>query len=249
MWECRNRMSLTNDCFVGSPTTILFFALRLNWYSVVTTRVDQSHLQLNLWLSAKCLTWEHFMHVFSCRVLVGHLWQTEPFFHVCNTHYLSVHWNFHCSSCAGCQGLDWLAQWIDMFFLFASWPLHNSDCQFLQSLNWTESLKFLQNFTSQLFWPTVWDDLISNLGLHLISVITLLTLLGFLPNRTANLSIVSLSPWTISLNKCRLRGILIWDSFLVIILRSASVEQNVISMDRASRWTRIEPQLDTTKVL
>ena len=158
-------MSLTNDCFVGSPTTILFFALRLNWYSVVTTRVDQSHLQLNLWLSAKCLTWEHFMHVFSCRVLVGHLWQSEPFFHICNTHYLSVHWNFHCSSCAGCQGLDWLAQWIDMFFLFASWPLHNSDRQFVQSLklrvwNFSKILRrssFDRQF--EMIWSRIWASI------------------------------------------------------------------------------------------
>ena len=226
--NCGNRVSLTNDCFVGSPTTILSFALRHNWYdvsSVVTTRLDQSHLQLNRWSSAKCLTWEHFVHVFSCRVLVAHLWQNEPFVHVCNTHYLSVHWNFHCSSWAGCQGLDWLAQWIDIFFLFAYWPLHNS-VPVLTKFK-TESLNFLQNFASQLFRPTVWDDLISNLALHLISVITLLTLLSFLPSRTANLSVVSLSPWTISLNKCRLCGILIWDSFLVIVLHSDSVGQNV----------------------
>ena len=70
--NCGNRMSLTNDCFVAPPTTFLYFALKHNWYdasSVVITRLDQSHLQLNRWSSAKCLTWEHFMHVFSCRLL------------------------------------------------------------------------------------------------------------------------------------------------------------------------------------
>ena len=245
--NCGNRVSLTNDCFVGSPTTILSFALRHNWYdvsSVVTTRLDQSHLQLNRRSSAKCLTWEHFVHVFSCWVLIGHLWQNEPFVHVCNTHYLSVHWNFHCSSWAGCQGLDWLAQWIDMFFLFASWPLHNS-VPVLTKFK-TESLNFLQNFTSQLFRPTVWDiwsRIWASNNWHCWHC------WAFCFSRIANLSIVSLSPWTISLNKCRLCGILIWDSFLVIILRSASVGQNVISTDTASRWTRVESQLDTTKVL
>ena len=41
--NCGNRVSLTNDCFVGPPTTFLYFALRHNWYdvsSVVTTSLN-----------------------------------------------------------------------------------------------------------------------------------------------------------------------------------------------------------------
>ena len=126
----------------------------------------------------------------------------------------------------------------------ASWPLHNS-VPVLTKFK-TESLNFLQNFTSQLFRPTVWDiwsRIWASNNWHCWHC------WAFCFSRIANLSIVSLSPWTISLNKCRLCGILIWDSFLVIILRSASIGQNVISTDTASRWTRVEPQLDTTKVL
>lgn len=115
------------------------------------------------------------MHVFLLPG-TGHLYQKSPsFLHVCNTHYLAVHWNFHCSSWTGCHRPDWLAQWIDLFFLLASWPLHNSMLVLLKSKS--ESLTFLQRFSSQLFRPTDWDDLISNLGLHLISEITLLAFL------------------------------------------------------------------------
>ena len=73
--NCGNRVSLTNDCFVGPPTTFLYFALRHNWYdvsSVVTTslnhhifyncfRIDD-HLRIVQLENALCM-------FFFCRVL------------------------------------------------------------------------------------------------------------------------------------------------------------------------------------
>ena len=44
--NCGNRVSLTNDCFVGPPTTFLYFALRHNWYDVssVVTKSLNHHI-------------------------------------------------------------------------------------------------------------------------------------------------------------------------------------------------------------
>ena len=130
-----------------------------------------------------------------------------------------MHRNFHCSSWTGFHRLDWLAQWIDLFFLLASWPLHNSVLVLLKSKS--ESLTFLQKFTSQLFRPTDWDDLISNLGLHLISEITLL---AFLPQQHKLISRL-----TFSLDHLSEQMPLMWNVNLCqfYILCSASVGQNV----------------------
>ena len=130
--NCGNRVSLTNDCFVGRPTTFLYFALRHNWYdvsSVVTTslnhhiyncfRIDD-HLRIVQLENALCM-------FFSCRVLDMFSKRAPTFYtFVTLTIILAVHWNFHCSSCTGCHRLDWLAQWIALFFVLASLPLHNS---------------------------------------------------------------------------------------------------------------------------
>ena len=73
--SCGNRVSLKNDCFVGPPTTFLYFVLRHNWYdvsSVVTTslnhhifyncfRIDD-HLRIVQLENALCM-------FFFCRVL------------------------------------------------------------------------------------------------------------------------------------------------------------------------------------
>ena len=130
-----------------------------------------------------------------------------------------MHWNFHCSSCTGCHRLDWLAQWIDLFFLLASWPLHNSVLVLLLSLRvraWPFS-KNLRRSSLDRKIEMIW----SRMGLHLISEITLL---AFCLSST-DWSVVSLSPWTISQNKLPL----MWNVNLCqfYILCSASVGQNL----------------------
>ena len=73
--NCGNRVSLTNDCFVGPPTTFLYFALRHNWYdvsSVVTTRLDH-HIFYNCFRiddHPRIVQLENALCMFfSCRVL------------------------------------------------------------------------------------------------------------------------------------------------------------------------------------
>lgn len=129
-----------------------------------------------------------------------------------------MHWNFHCSSWTGCRRLDWLAQWIDLFFLLASLPLHNSVLVLLKSKS--ESLTFLQKFTSQLLDRQI-EMIWSRMGLHLISEITLL---AFLPQQHKLIGRL-----TFSLNHLSEQMPLMWNVNLCqfYILCSASFGQNV----------------------
>ena len=141
-----------------------------------------------------------------------------------------MHWNFHCSSWTGCHRLDWLAQWIDVFFLLASWPLHNSVLVLLKSKS--ESLTFLQKFTSQLFRPEDWDDLISNgpafdLWNHIVGI--------FASAAQIDRSSHFLLGPSLRTN-CRLCGMLICVSFISFAVPGLGKTSKLSSTSGPSQW-------------